>query len=531
MLSRLIIENFALIESLDIKPINGLNTLTGETGAGKSILLGALNLLLGQRADLKVIKNSEKKFFIEAYINLSSDFESLFDENDLDFELETIVRREISTSGKSRSFINDTPVNLETLQNVMSKIIDIHSQNAQGDLASKSYLYNILDSFSGSKPQLSDYHSEFKSYKSKSSRLETLEQELKNINLEKEFKQFQLNELLEAQLDDLNKEDLEEELSTLENAELIKSKLYSSSNLLSNSESSIVDMLKSVNSELASLESIKDQYAEFYKRVESVIYELEDVSSEISNANEDIFPDQSKKEEIEEILSKLYKLENKHSKNGVDELIKLRDSLDREVASTLELEDEIKSVKDEISTSRQVLLEKGTELSIARRNAADEIKLKLEEILSDLGIAHGNIEFSVTDGAPNELGINQIELLFSANKGVELQPAHKVASGGEISRLIFAIKYVLSDKTNLPVSIFDEIDTGIGGNTAINVGKKLNQLANNRQLVVITHLPQIAKYAQSHFLVTKATNRDDTSTAISLLDKKDKVKEIIKNML
>jgi DNA repair protein RecN (Recombination protein N) len=528
MLSHLIIKNYALIRHLEIAPARELNIITGETGAGKSIMLGAIGLMLGNRADTKVLFDENEKCIIEGTFNIAGyDLKSFFEEADIDYEEECIIRREISANGKSRAFINDTPVNLDVLKKWGSSLVDIHSQHETLLLGNTQFQLSILDAFAGNKNLLGEYKELFKTYKNIQAEYEDITSRAAEEKKQLDYNSYLLHELKEASLEEGEQEKKEEALKVLENAEYIKSRLDAAQTALSgSSEQDLITQLQDVRKQLDQISNLSSTYAQLRDRIQSVLIELKDVAAELENENEQVEHDPRSIEAAQERLSLLYTLQKKHQVQTVGELLLLQQELEQKMAYTLNLDEHIATLKKKMEATYKELYAKGKKLSEARQKAAAPIKKELETLLKEVGMPNASIAVDIKETEPGNLGIDQVALLFSANKGIAPQELKNAASGGEFSRLMLCIKYIIADKTALPTIIFDEIDTGISGEVAIKVGKMMKQMAASHQVISISHLPQIAAQGKAHYYVYKDNSSDKTISKMKLLSEEERVKEI-----
>lgn len=529
MIKSLQIKNYALIQDLEMSPSPNLNIITGETGAGKSIMLGAVGLLLGKRADTKVLLNENKKCIVEGVFDISAySLQKIFEEEDLDYESECVIRREISPTGKSRAFVNDTPANLSALKAIGEKLMDVHSQHESLQLGKNLYQLNVLDAFAAHPDLLTSYRIAFQSYSESKNRLERLESLSAQSAEDADYKQFLLNELLEAKLDGLNQEELENELEVLENAEDIKLKLSQIIHLLDESEMAILQQLNESKSLIHSIASFSKELEELSDRVESASIELSDISNEMQRVQDKVEHDPEKIQELKDRLDFLYRLQKKHSVLTTDELIQLRDDLDQSLSQVANLDGEIAKAKKELTEAEKVMSERGTKLTESRKLSALNLSDEIEKIIKQIGIENGTVEIKVNHSEPSINGLDTIEMLFSANKGIKPQELKEVASGGEFSRLIFAVKYLIADKTAMPTIIFDEIDTGVSGEVALQMIQMMKHMAKNHQVISISHLPQFAAGGDAHYFVYKDHSSDRSVSKIRRLADEDRITEIAK---
>ncbi|MFI5160758.1 MAG: DNA repair protein RecN [Sphingobacteriales bacterium] len=530
MLQKLVISNYALIDDLEISFDKGLNILTGETGAGKSIILGALSLILGQRAESRYFFNQQKKCVIEGTFKINGfQLKSFFEENDLDHEAETILRREISADGKSRAFVNDTPVNLNILKQLGEKLIDIHSQHATLEINDPEFQLLVVDSVAGHNELLSDYRSKFKSYKKDSAKLQQLISESDKAKADLDYYRFQFDELEKAKLDADEQEKLEQELYTLNNAEEIKRSLVAAGYLMQEGETSALIQLREATHHLSSLEKFNPAIAELHERLKSTVIELKDIASEIENIEQLTHTNEAKAVEINDRLSLIYNLQKKHRVSTNAELLQLQEELSDKIEQAVHGDEAIEKLQKQIAAEKLELEKLAGQLSANRAKAIPSIETQVVNSLAEMGMGNSalKIELSLTPSLGAD-GIDSVRCLFSANKGHALGEMSKVASGGELSRLMLSIKSLIASHTALPTIIFDEIDAGVSGEVANKVGIIMERLAQNLQVITITHLPQIASKGNSHYFVYKDDDSATTYTRIKQLDKKERITEIAK---
>ena len=529
MLSHLLIKNYALIEHLELKPDAHFNIVTGETGAGKSIMLGAIGLLLGNRADTKTLYNELEKCIIEGTFNMAGFYiKNIFEEEELDYESSCILRREISPSGKSRAFINDTPVTLETLRKIASQLMDIHSQHDSILLGSNEYQLRIIDTYAQCHNKLVEYQEKYRTYKKLQDAYQQLQIEADQNKKEFDFNNFQLEELVKAKLKPDEQEQQEKELNILEHAEEVKLRLKTVYESLNNSEQSILSVLQSTVSSLAPIASYSPDYQQYKDRILSCLLELKDVSRDIESEEDNIELDGQKIIEIQDRLNLLYKLHQKHAVKSNGELLEIQAILEEKVSKVLNLTENLSAAKERVSKAFDAATTLADSLSKVRQKILAEIEKRVIGLLIELGIPNAILKIQHQNIQLNSEGIDQINFLFSANKGVTPRQLKDVASGGEFSRLMLAIKYVLSDKRSLPTIIFDEIDTGISGEVAIKVGKMMREMAESIQVIAITHLHQIAGRGSSHFFVYKDNSSAKTVSRIKQLSQDERIIEIAK---
>lgn len=527
MLSSLSIENYALIRQLEIQPDKALNIITGETGAGKSIMLGALGLLLGNRADTKALLDKSGKCIIEGVFDISAyRLEALFEENDIDFDKECIVRREISSSGKSRAFVNDCVTNLDFLKQLGTRLMDVHSQHETLRLANKDYQLEVIDAVANNSALILDFQAAYADFKDKQAIHKSLVEEGNEIRKEADYHQFLFEELDKAKLENDEQELLENELNKLENAEEIKLKLNEVLNIADRSDFNLMSMLQEVRSSLNQIAQFGSAYETLRERIESLQIELKDIVGELDTEESGIEYDPQRTEEVQERLSLIYKLQQKHQVTSIPELISIYDDLGNKVLKVENLDEAIEEALKAEKKAYNKALELAKNLSNARLKVFDSFAEELQKLLASLGMPNAAVNLEHSEIELSRFGIDEVDILFSANKGVAPQALKQAASGGEFSRLMFAIKYILADKTALPTIVFDEIDTGISGEIAIKMAQMMTEMANNHQVITITHLPQIAAKGQSHYHVYKDDTEDITSSQIKKLNREDRLTEI-----
>ncbi|MCZ4224495.1 DNA repair protein RecN [Pedobacter rhodius] len=528
MLQKLSIRNYALIDSLDIEFDKGLNIITGETGAGKSIILGALSLILGQRAESKYFFNQDKKCVIEGTFLLADEnLRILFEESDLDFFNENTLRREISIDGKSRSFINDTPVNLSLLKQIGEKLIDIHSQHATQEINDADFQLLIVDSLSNHKALLSAYRVGFKKLKTDTARLKKLITDADEARSKQDYEQFLFNELEQVNLKDGEQEELESELEKLTHAETIKRALLTASGLLTESEPSAVQLLKEAQIQLQSIEKFDPSINVLFERLRSSIIEIKDIAAETSTIEENTLHSAERLEIVNQRLDLFYSLQQKHRVANNTELIAVKEQLESNLNQLLTSDENIEKLQKETKQLAQELTKQAQQLSSDRKKAIKLVEEQTAQTLKQVGMP--NAKLVLTQNLIPDLnkdGLDEINLLFTANAGQAPAPVNKVASGGELSRLMLAIKALLAKHTSLPTIIFDEIDTGISGETALKVGEVISDLGHDMQVLSITHLPQIAAKGNSHYFVYKNEDGGKTTTGIRKLKQEERITAI-----
>ncbi|HEY4650043.1 MAG TPA: DNA repair protein RecN [Pontibacter sp.] len=536
MLIDLKIKNYALIEQLEMHPSPVLNIITGETGAGKSIMLGAIGLLLGNRADTKLLFNQNEKCVIEGVFDISQyNLQEVFTAEDLDFDNTCILRREISPSGKSRAFVNDTPVTLDVIRKIGENLMDVHSQHDTLQLGDTSYQLNILDIYAGNTSldiyagnlsYLKAYSETYRTYKKLESDYKKLEDQLAQSQKELDYHTFLLNELDEASLQAEEQESLEEELKQLENAEDIKLKLTQAVQSLTESDFNITSALKDTAYLIGQLAQFSAKYEELRTRAESCLIELNDIAGELEDAERKTEADPQRTLEVQERLNMIYTLQRKHQVQTIAELLQIQEDLSQKVGSVLNLDTAIAKTKKEMDAAYQEVLKKAKALSDRRKASFAKFEQELHNLVADLGMPNARIVIQHKEAQPSATGTDEISILFSANKGAQPQTLVKAASGGEFSRLMLSVKYMLADKTALPTIVFDEIDTGISGEVAVKVGRMMQQMAQKHQIIAISHLPQIAAQGNYHYFVYKEDREDRTISRIKQLNEEERVNEI-----
>jgi DNA repair protein RecN (Recombination protein N) len=530
MLQSLSIKNYALIDSLEIDLAKGLTIITGETGAGKSILLGALGLLLGDRADAAALNNKEQKCVVEgSFLVKDYGLKDFFEENDLDYANETVIRREITPEGKSRAFINDTPVNISLLKMIADNLVDVHSQHETLTLNESSFQLGAIDAVADVADLLAGYKSAFKNFQKISEQLRDLQEKEAKSKKDLDYFNFQFEELHTAQLKKDEQPELEAELQTLENAEAIKSGLSKSAFALDGAEESMLAALTEIKNTLSQLAKFNPQVAQLSGRVNSAHIELKDIASELESLNEEIVYDPKRIEVVNERLDLIYRLQQKHGVKTIAELLILQDELEKKIAAIGTMESDIKVLEAEQAKLHSKVLDLAGKLSKKRTTAAPKLSKEVKETLQQLGMPNAELNVQMEKlETPNASGLDKVSFLFSANKGSAAQPLNKVASGGELSRLMLSLKSLLAKHTSLPTIIFDEIDSGISGDVAAKTGNILELMAENMQVITITHLPQVASKGKSHLFVYKEETGKRTLTKIKSLTKEERVQEIAK---
>ncbi len=528
MLTNLHIKNYALIEEVNLAFDSGFTVITGETGAGKSILLGALGLILGRRADLSSIGDPENKCVIEAQFQLGNyDLKALFEREDLDYEPQSIIRREILPSGKSRAFVNDTPVTLSQLSALGKRLVDIHSQHQTLALTDNDFQFQVLDAFAGNESALADYKSAYKILKKEEQELKKLKAQQAEALREEEYKNFLLNELLEANLKPGEQSTLEARYETLNNVEQITDGLATAYQSLTREELGVVDQLTAIKVRVSKLAGFSKELANLNERLESVGIELDDIAESVDIIVQNTEGDPEELSALEARLKLFFDLQKKHSAGSIEEVIVIRDALDEEVQSMNDLGGKIAKLEKNIASAKEKLETMAVNLSKNRTEKINPLTEKLETILSQLGMPNARFEMALIPAEEfRDNGKEDLEFLFTANKGMRAQELKKAASGGELSRIMLAIKSVLSDFTQLSTLIFDEIDTGVSGEVALKMGQIMKAMGKRMQLVSITHLPQIAGQGAHHFKVFKKDKEERTTTSIEQLDAATRIDEL-----
>ena len=529
MLKHLYIKNFTLIDQLDIDFHNGFSVISGETGAGKSIILGAISLLLGNRADSKHIKQGEKKCVIEATFSLEKGaFDTFFADNNIDFDAdETILRREIGNNGKSRAFINDTPVPLNLMREVGDQLVDIHSQHQNLLLQKEDFQLNVIDILARNDKEMAAYKETFKVFKDAEKRLEDIKKQLKDNAENEEFMRFQYEELLSANLQEGQQEELEAESKTLSHAEDIKASLYNADNSLNDDETGAVKQLKSATEAMSSIAAVYPKAEELSSRLDTIYIEVKDIAEEVSKATGDIDFDPNRLDYINEQLDKIYHLEKKFHVETISELLNIQAELKQKLDGIDNSDELLKEAEQEVATKQADCTQQAAVLTKGREKAAKAIQKEMKEKLVPMGIP--NVQFDI-QFEPKQLatdGADKVQFLFSANRNSPLQPIAQVASGGEIARVMLSLKAMISGAVKLPTIIFDEIDTGVSGKIAQQMAFVMHQMgSNNKQVISITHLPQIAALGTTHYKVEKHDTPTGTTSQLRQLTADERVAEI-----
>lgn len=531
MLKQLYIKNFTLIDTLDIHFNPGFSVITGETGAGKSIILGAINLLLGQRADTKSIKANASKCIIEAHFDVSKyDMQSFFTENDIDFDAtDCILRRELNSSGKTRAFINDVPVSLNTIRILGQQLIDIHSQHQNLLLNEEDFQLNVVDIIAKDKDILAAYKEYFKNYREAHRNVEQLRCEIEENRKNEDYLRFQLKELTEAQLKKGMQEELELESEKLNHVEEIKNALYSVENTLNAAEqdNSVIDKLKEASRTIDGITNIFPEIKDIAGRIESCYIELKDISQDINSEAEGIDFDQSRLEQINSKLDKIYSLEQKYHLTDVDELIKLQTDIEKQLSKIDNSDEELEKLEIKEKELFDRCCQLASEITDVREKAARTIEKNMLNFLTPLGIPNARFIVEIKQKELCADGHDSISFLFSANTSSQMRPVSHVASGGEIARVMLSLKAMISGAVKLPTIIFDEIDTGVSGKIAEKMADIMQEMAkSNRQVISITHLPQIASKGKTHYKVYKEETADGTTSCMVELTPKERINEV-----
>ena len=529
MLQQLYIKNFTLIDELDIELHPGFSVITGETGAGKSIILGAIGLLLGQRADSKSIKQGADRCVIEAHFDLSRyDLKPFFDENDIEYDdHDTIIRRELTAAGKSRAFINDTPVALTMLKELGDQLMDVHSQHQNLLLNKQDFQLNVVDILANDSKELEDYQQCFANYQQKMKELNQLREEIERNKQNADFLQFQYDELEAAQLVEGEQEELEQQSETMSHAEDIKTALYEADNALNGDESGVVSQVKSAYNALNGISKVMPKTAELTERLDSCRIELKDIADEVSQLLERTDFNPAELDNINNRLDRLYELEKKYHVETVEELIQQRDDLKLKLSHIENSDEAVSEMEKEVAKLRSLCVHRAETISTMRRATADNMRSQLAQRLEQLGMPHARFDVSITKTELGKNGQDSISFLFSANTSTPLQPVSQVASGGEIARVMLSLKAMISGAVKLPTIIFDEIDTGVSGKIAEKMAQIMQEMGRTeRQVISITHLPQIAALGSHHYRVSKEETKNGTVSHMTELNNEERITEI-----
>lgn len=528
MLTRLSVSNFAIIDELDIQFNKGLTIITGETGAGKSILLGALRLIIGERADMKQLNDETKKCIIEANFNISKlNLTSFFEENELDFDEDSILRRELLPSGKSRAFINDTPVTLMVLQELGEQLIDIHSQFNTSELLEQSYQMQILDAHAGQLPLVRKYQTLFSKRSQNRLELEALKDRIAELSRESDYKDFLLDELKTAKLKADEWKELEQEQKELEHIDEIQWILNEIRSKLETPEFGILTQMNEINTQLDKISEFGEDLSEFSQRIHSVSLELDDIQKEIAAKSEGLEASPERLMEVNERIDLIHLLLNKHRLKSIEELIQLEKDLENDKSDFDQLEIQVSDLETKIAAIEKELIIEAEKISSSRKKAIPKIEKEILDSLSELGMENSQLKIAFqTTSKFTSNGMDEISFLFSANQGSTPKPIGKTISGGERSRLMFAVKKSLTGRLELPTLILDEIDTGVSGKVANEVGNMMKEMAKHLQLITITHLPQVASKADKHLKVRKRISDGKTLTDVRELSSEEQIREI-----
>ncbi|MEG1589767.1 DNA repair protein RecN [Chryseobacterium sp.] len=527
MLSRIYIKNFALIDALEVSLKNGLQVITGETGAGKSIILGALRLILGERADIKSISKAEEKSIVETEFELNNQFKKFFIENDIDYEHQTIIRREILPSGKSRAFINDVPVTLDILKALTSQLIDIHSQFETSNLFTSEYQFKIIDGLSDNKKLIESYQQNFFEFQSLKTQLKKFQTQLSESTKESDYKQFLLSELEDLKMDDVNYEDLQNQLSMQENAEMISENIGQILSRFHQEEIGILSFFNEAKSKLSKIAEVSTNFAELNERLETSFVEVKDIISELEDEADTIEINPSTLAQLLEFNNKINSLFLKHNVADIEDLKEVRDQLSGEQKGTAEIEEYIAQIIENISEKEKSLETLSQKLSKNRKKSIPVFIKKAEDLLKKLGLEKAKVDIELTNASEyNHFGKENIQLLFQANSGFPLKPIQTAISGGERSRVMLAVKKIIAESDELPTLILDEIDTGVSGKVAEEIGNLMREMSKDMQLIVISHLAQVAAKGNDNYKVIKQDINGKTQSTIIPLSDEEKLNEI-----
>jgi len=527
LLTKILIKNFTLIDSLEIDFLSGFTTVTGDTGSGKSILLNALSLIIGKRGSQNLLKDNSKKCILEAEFDLKNfNIKKIFDNNSLDYYEETILRREILPNGKSRSFINDSPVNLELLRILGEKLIDIHTQHQSLANANNNFFFSLIDSLAEQQNIVKNFNEVLQNFNDDINQLEKLKRLNTSLNNDNDYFLYLYNELEEANLIEGEQEEIENKFRLLKNAENINSNFSEIHNILFSGDG-IENKIYSVNNYLENISKYTSEYDDVQNRLKSILLELSDIQSELDNPNIELFDNLTQAGELEARLNLIYNLQKKHSINSISELLEKKDKLKDQLNKSGDIEIDIKELEKSIKKKELFLNELSKKISNSRKKILPKLKLDLESLLSNLGMKNSSFKFNISNAIKfNQFGSDEIEVLFSANKGIEHDSLFKVASGGELSRILLSIKYILSTNLNLPTMIFDEIDTGVSGEISNCMANMMLEMSKNMQIIAITHLPQVAAKGNQQLNVYKKNQLNTTSTYVKLLSNNERIDQI-----
>lgn len=527
MLKHLSIQNYALIRELVMEPSGKLNVVTGETGAGKSIMLGAIGLLTGNRADTKALWDEKRKCIIEGTFGIKDyNLQSTFQTEDLDYDDLTVIRRELSSGGKSRAFINDTPVTLEVMKRIGNLLMDIHSQHETLQLGQQSFQLKLVDAYAGNKTLRNQFSEAWALYVKSKKEFESLTREADTLRQEADYVRFQLDELTKVELQESEQETLESDLKIMEHTSEIKSRFQQALELITESEYASRKTLSEARNHLQHIAAYAPNYTNLFHRLESVIIEIDDLAMEMERQGETIEFDPERIELVKERLSTIYRLFKKHKVQDVKDLLKIQERLEQKDTLTANLDEALNRARNTFDQSRQNAMEIAEKISESRSKIFAPLCKKITTLLKDLGIPNATLQINGDVVELSAQGIDTIDILFSANKGIAPKSLSLVASGGEFSRLMFCIKYVMAEKTAMPTLVLDEIDNGVSGEIAIKLGSMMKMMSQNHQLITISHLPQIAAKGDAHYFVFKDHTASKTVSSIKLLDEDERVKAI-----
>ena len=529
MLKQLYIKNFTLIDELNIQMHPGFSVITGETGAGKSIILGAIGLLLGNRADSKSIKTGRDRCVIEAHFDLSKyDMQQFFTDNDIDEDLsDTIIRRELTAAGKSRAFINDTPVSLTKMRELGEQLVDIHSQHQNLLLQKEDFQLNVVDIIAQDEKQRKNYEAAYNQYKQANQKLNALKAEIEKNRENEDFLRFQFKELDEAQLQNGEQEELEQEYEMLSHSEDIKTALYQADNHLSGDDGNIIERLKQASEQLANIKDVYPEVTELLERIDSSYIELKDIAQEINGLTDHVEFDPARLETINERLDKLNSLQQKFHVRDLGELIETYHQLKEQLSHIDHSDEDVEALEQEVTQLLEKAQKQAKELTAIRTKAAKKVEEEMKQRLIPLGIPNVRFCISLTEKPLSHDGGDKVSFLFSANKSTPLQPVTQVASGGEIARVMLSLKAMISGAVKLPTIIFDEIDTGVSGKIAEKMAQIMVEMGNHeRQVLSITHLPQIAAMGSHHYKVSKEETDEGTISRMTELSQQERIQEI-----
>jgi len=529
MLTHLTIKNYALIKHLVLDPSSHLNVITGETGAGKSIMLGAMGLLMGNRADSKVLWDENQKCVIEGSFNIGNyGLKPVFKGEDLDYDDNTVIRRELSPGGKSRAFINDTPVTLEVMKRVGDLLMDIHSQHETLLLGQHSFQLKLVDAYAANHSLRELYSEKWSNYLKSKKDYDTLMAEAETLRQEADYIRFQLEELSKLELEESEQESMESELKIMEHSGEIKSRFQSVLDLINNSEFASRNSLSEARNHLQNVSSFSSNYAHLFERLESVIIELDDLTHEIEKEGDKIEFDPERIEWIKDRLSSIYRLLKKHKVGNLKELLVIQENLMQKDNITSNLDEAIEKMRKTFEDSRNEAMDTAEKLRASRKKVLSPLCKQITQLLHELAIPNATFQIDMTKTELSASGTDRIEILFSANKGMMPKPLAQVASGGEFSRLMFCIKYVMAEKTEMPTLVLDEIDSGISGEVAFKLGSMMRKMSEKHQIIAISHLPQIAARGNSHYFVYKDNTAAKTISSIKHLQDTERIEEIAK---